>query len=310
MDKPISFIVLFILIAVCFLPASVYSADTNIYLFPETYIHPTDRTDVTYIINYTGLYLSNDGFDFSNQKLYLNNSVFDHVPDVGSIDVYIDDYRPQNNTVEYRINTSGGVGSVSHEVGGLNNSERYSVHVDNSFWGAFDTNSTGVLSFSYSSWSNHTFLITKSSNVVPAQNIYNSAGDTVSFDWGNFSAGPGDTDVDGGTSKTYIKTTNNGSASGTATVSWNSGTHAYLNDTNDNRIPFNLSGSDNIEYYYGTGATPNDVGSWTSETDGNGTWAVTVPASSTRWVWFQIEKVPTGIPKGTYDMSFTWSDTS
>jgi len=252
-------------------------------------------------------YITNKSFNFSsidvyNNGLYLNGSIFKHVPDTGSITVYIEDYNPPNY-IKYKINTTGAVTTVNNTVGGLNNSELYSIHVDGSFWKAVSTNSTGVLMFNYSSWSNHTFEILKSANVVCEQYVYNNAGNTVSYNWGNWTATGGATKVGNysDASQTYIKATNNGSADGTATISWNYGT--LNNSTNTINI------DNNVKYVYGTGTTPSDVTSWTySAVDNDHTFQVTVPASSTLWVYYEIQNIG-AVPAGEYTQSFTWTTT-
>jgi len=108
-------------------------------------------------------YITNKSFNFSsidiyNNGLYLNGSILKHVPDAGSITVYIEDYNPPNY-IKYKINTTGAVTTVNNTVGGFTTSNTYSVYVDGSYWQSFTANASGIIMFDYSSWSNHTFEI-------------------------------------------------------------------------------------------------------------------------------------------------------
>lgn len=234
-----------------------------------------------------------------SNAIYLNNSIFKHYPYSGSIKVFIETYNPPS-LIKYKINTTSTVTVVNNTVGGFNANDNYSIIVDGNFWKTISSNSSGVIKFNYSNWSNHTFEITKSANVICYQYIYNSDGNVVSYRWGNWTASPGATNVDGDANKTYIKAYNNGSADGNATISWS---YAYFAN-GSNQISFS---GNNIKYYYGVGDIPANVTTWNSQLDGDNTFTVTVPAGSTLWIYYEIQQIPTALPAGIYTQTFTWS---
>jgi len=153
-------------------------------------------------------------------------------------------------------------------------------------------------------WTNETFKFTTiaGANVVCSSSIYNSAGNTVSYNWGNWTATGGDTNVGNysDANQTYIKATNDGGADGTATIDWTAG---YLAN-GSNQIAIN----NNIKYVYGTGATPSAVSSWTFSTVDDFSFQVTIPASSTFWMYYEIQSVG-AVPSGAYTQTFTWTAT-
>ena len=214
------------------------SADAVIHVGTNVHFSPSGIS-TTYTVNAT---MAFSAIRVESTALYLNNSIFKHTPDAGSITVYIESYK-MPNSVEYTINTTGGTTEVNHTIGGLGNSQSYSIYVDNVFWKSQSTNATGVLMFNHSA-SNHTFAINQSANVVCSSSIYNSAGNAVAYNWGNWTVTGGATHVGNHTdaNQTYIKATNNGSIDGTATISWNAG--YFANGGNQIAI------DNNIKYVY------------------------------------------------------------
>jgi len=288
----------FVLAITClFLAILIISTVNAMNVGVGTHLSPSGL-NTQYTVNAT---LTLTSIRVESTALYFDNHILKHIPNAGSIMVYLDIYNPPND-IKYMINTTGATTEVNHTIGGLNATEKYSILVDGTFWKAQSTNATGVLMFNHSA-SNHTFEITKSANVICDQNIYNYDGNIVSYNWGNWTANPGDTNVGNysDASQTFIKATNNGSADGTATISWNAG--YFSNGANQIDI------SNNIKYVYGTGTTPSAVSSWTySAVDTDHSFQVTVPASSTLWVYYEIQNVGT-VPSGTYTQSFTWTAT-
>jgi len=251
----------FVLAISClFLAISIISNANAINVGVGTHLSPSGL-NTQYTVNST---LTLTSIRVESTALYFNGNILKYTPDAGSITVYLDVYNPPND-IKYMINTTGATTEVNHTIGGLNATEKYSILVDGAFWKAQSTNATGVLMFNHSA-SNHTFEITKSANVICDQHIYNCDGNAVSYKWGNWSANPGDTHVGNysDTSQTFIKATNNGSADGTATLSWNAG--YFLNGANQIDI------SNNIRYVYGVANSPKNASDaspeWADDPDG------------------------------------------
>jgi len=224
-----------------------------------------------------------------------------------SFNITISDADGDKMNITIKTNESGTWQVVNQTSGsGLSNGTYSFTNV--SWVDAYNT--TYYISFNVTDgtdWTNETFKFTTiaGANVVCYSSIFNSAGNTVSYNWGNWTANPGDTNVGNysDASQTFIKATNNGSADGTATISWS---YATLNNTTTGKT---IAIDNNIKYVYGTGTTPSAVSSWTySVVDTDHSFQVTVPASSTLWVYYEIQNVGT-VPSGTYTQSFTWTAT-
>jgi len=290
----------FVLAIACLFLAILIIANANaMNVGVGTHFSPSGL-NTQYTVNAT---LTLTSIRVESTALYFDGNILKHTPDAGSITVYLDIYNPPND-IKYMINTTGATTEVNHTIGGLNATEKYSILVDDTFWKAQSTDAAGILMFNHSA-SNHTFEITKSANVDCNQSIFNYNGNVVSYNWGNWSANPGDTNVGkySDANQTFIKATNNGSADGTATISWSYGT---LNNTTTGKT---IAIDNNIKYVYGTGTTPSAVSSWTySAVDTDHSFQVTVPASSTLWLYYEIQNIG-AVPSGTYTQSFTWTAT-
>lgn len=120
---------------------------------PGVHIHGSE-SNTEYIVNTN---LNMDDLVVDENAMYIDNGILMIEPDAGCLTVRINEWAQEK--IEFGVVTSGSVETVTFTIGGLASRNIYWVYVDGVRWDHVTVNSSGIVEFNYSGWSEHTIVI-------------------------------------------------------------------------------------------------------------------------------------------------------
>ncbi len=120
---------------------------------PGVHIHGSESS-TEYIVNTN---LDIESLVVDEEAVYIDNGILMIEPDAGCLTVRINEWAQEK--IEFGVVTSGLVDIVTFTIGGLVPGNVYWVYVDGVRWDHVTVDSSGIVEFNYSGWSEHAIVI-------------------------------------------------------------------------------------------------------------------------------------------------------